>query len=225
MVCHVTSREARRRDRWSALWPTRVAISILTVAVLTVGCSDGPGGGGSPGGSDVNEDTESAPEDTSGEPDADSSNGGGDDTSTPCGEGAEATVSQIVPDEAPIHYKCSRSFETDAGTAAFTLVDYGEEQDCPSGCITSNLCAIEKGGEAQLFWGGWYSASEAPKTLNQACPNLSEDDLETYPDCEPPGLTHPLTETPAFREFVENQKEGGSFSTCLQRYDASRFGP
>jgi hypothetical protein len=45
-----------------------------------------------------------------------------------------------------------------------------------------------------------------------------EEHTETYPDCEPPGLSHPVTATAEFAAFARDQIGSGPLRMCVNRY-------
>lgn len=129
-----------------------------------------------------------------------------------------ATATAFVPRGAPVHCTDARSFEFEGRTVRLTHVEYGEEHDCPSGCFSSHICAIEDPslGAPRLFYATWTSALEEPLGVVTECPNLRN--METWPDCTPSGLEHPVVATAAFRKFADRQMGSGPFRWCVNRY-------
>lgn len=131
---------------------------------------------------------------------------------------ADATVAAFVPDGLEIHATHRAEFEVDGRIVALTQVEYGELWDCSSGCVSSKVCAIEDGEEVHLFYASWTTQGEAPLGIEELCPGANLFHGETWPDCEPPGLTHPVTRTAEFAAFVDEQAGQGELRFCVNRY-------
>lgn len=129
---------------------------------------------------------------------------------------AAATIATFVPEGHPIHEEHRATFDFEGREVALTHVEYGELMDCSAGCFSSTVCAIEDGEDVLLFYASWHADDETPIGVEEECPELDRD--ETWPRCEPSGLTHPVTETSAFREFARDQIGSGPLRACVNRY-------
>ena len=142
----------------------------------------------------------------------------------PYDEEAPRTIRALVPDGVAVHEQQSMPFDLQGREVRLTHVEYGALNDCPSGCFSSHVCAIEDGSDVLLFYASWTNAAEEPKSVQKDCPTLTHE--ETWSDCEPPGLVHSVTQTSDFRGFAhsEHAKEG-PFRWCFNRYtvDSARF--
>ena len=132
---------------------------------------------------------------------------------------ATATVAAFVPAGQTVHETHRATFQVEGREVALTHVEYGELMDCASGCFASSVCAIEDPSATAplLFYAAWNRDAEAPPGMSTACPGL--EGRETWPDCEPPGLTHAVTRTAEFSRFAEEQIGAGDLRFCLNRYE------
>lgn len=105
-----------------------------------------------------------------------------------------ATLDALVPSGAQVRCADSISFTLDGSRVDLVFVSYGELRDCPSGCFTSQLCAIHDGSGALLYSSVWYSAAEKPVTIPAGCPVGGGGGGNTG-DCPTvqPGAGHPVT--------------------------------
>lgn len=128
-----------------------------------------------------------------------------------CHDAADATVDALVPEDQEVHCEDSEEFEVDGRTVSFTHVEYGALRDCPSGCFSSHVCAIEDGDGVELYSSFWNDESEKPVGIDAACPNRAGANTR---DCETSGKSHPLTETEAFQSLAA-MEGSGPFRWCF----------
>jgi hypothetical protein len=86
-------------------------------------------------------------------------------------------------------------------------LEYGQGQDCPSGCIFSHYCAIVEDNKDYPY--ALFCLSQDENILSNVsndCSNISKNIL--------PGRTHPLTLTPEFKEFLNNSRDN-HFRECI----------
>lgn len=84
------------------------------------------------------------------------------------GNGLDATEAlTLVPDGAPINGDSASEIGVRGMRVA--VVRYGDQQDCPSGCFSSVLCAVELDGEAYLLSAEWYAEDEMPPQAAEYC--------------------------------------------------------
>ncbi|MBU1538128.1 hypothetical protein KKF84_22645 [Myxococcota bacterium] len=129
----------------------------------------------------------------------------------------ELTVSEMVPDGVTVHRRYYHAFVLDGRTVRLTHVEYGRFHDCDSGCFASHICAIEDGGRVELMYAFWTENHEAPKVFKTECPDKG-DYPETWPDCVPKGLKHPLLATGEFYKFAKKEAGRGPFRFCVNRF-------
>jgi len=143
---------------------------------------------------------------------------GAPSVSAECAAAVPEVVTAFVPSDAPVHCTDAATFCFEGRQVRLVHVEYGELNDCWSGCFASNLCAIEDpAAEAPaLFYASWTTGSEAPRGIDEECPDLSRS--ETWPDCVPSGLRHPLVVTEPFRDFAAEQEGVGPLRYCVNRY-------
>lgn len=139
-----------------------------------------------------------------------------------CVGDATLTIEQWIPESQQINCEDSRSFEVDSRQVAVTRVHYGIQRDCPSGCFSATLCAIEDEGQAHLIKAFWNDDSEQPLGIEEECPDLELHRKNTR-DCDTSGASHPVTETEAFRNFAQEQEGTGPMRHCFDRYDHPEF--
>jgi hypothetical protein len=142
----------------------------------------------------------------------------------PYDDEAPRTIVTLVPPGQSIHDQQSMPFELEGREVRLTHVAYGALLDCPSGCFSSHVCAIEDGADVSLFYATWNGAAEAPGFVEEHCPDLTRE--ETWNECEPPGLVHPVTKTSDFRKFARSDHaRSGPYRHCFNRYtvDSKRF--
>lgn len=140
-----------------------------------------------------------------------------------CGASAPRTVDTFVPSNQTVTCQNRRSFDVGDETVSLTIVHYGSQRDCPSGCFNATVCAIEDDAGVHLLYGAWNDPTEAPQGLPMSCAGGGR---ETWPTCETPGLAHPLTATTEFAEFARAEYGSGPFRHCINRYVGAgrRFG-
>jgi hypothetical protein len=128
------------------------------------------------------------------------------------------TLATFVPPSAPVHCTDAAAFCFGGRAVRLTHVAYGVENDCPAGCFSSHVCAIEDPEAAvpELFYAAWTTPSESPLGIDTECPSLAN--AETWPSCVPSGLRHPLIAAPEFRSFALAQSGNGPFRWCVNRY-------
>lgn len=140
-----------------------------------------------------------------------------------------ATVEAFVAAGLEVHCEDSASFEFEGRTVRLTRVAYGEQQDCPSGCFSSQVCAIEDPAYPSplLFTANWYAAGEAPIGIETECPGTSSASAygDTYPSCHPSGLAHPLVATPAFRSWADAEEGVGPLRWCVNFVGDTTYWP
>lgn len=142
---------------------------------------------------------------------------------------APATVEAFVAAGLDVHCEDAASFAFEGRTVRVTHVAYGAQQDCPSGCFSSAVCAIEDPamGAPQLLVANWYAVGEAPIGIETECPTLSATSQvgSTYPDCRPSGLLHPVVATDAFRRWAMHESGSGPLRWCLYAYHDTTYWP
>ena len=143
---------------------------------------------------------------------------GGPALAPACQADVPETVAAFVPSSAPVHCTDAAAFCFEGRQVRLTHVEYGVLNDCPAGCFSSHVCAIEdpEGAALELFYAAWTNPSETPLGLDTECPGLSSS--ETWPNCVPSGLRHPLVETEQFRSFAAAQAGSGPLRWCVNRY-------
>jgi hypothetical protein len=135
-------------------------------------------------------------------------------TANPYAGPVPRTIEAFVPPEAQVHGEYFKEFEVDGEVVRLTFVQYGLRRDCPSGCFSSNLCAIEDDDEVLLYFANWYGPEEEPLQVDAQCPD-NPDGYSTTNYCEAAGKSHPLASTEEFREFAEAQYGTGTFRFCV----------
>jgi len=143
------------------------------------------------------------------------------DSEIPCTGEAAATIARFVLTR-PIYCVDAKSFEIDGKQVSLTHISFGAESDCPAGCETAHICAIEDPTlvEPQLFYGTWISGNDIAPAVRVECPDLPTRPSETWPDCVPSGLRHPLVATSVFRTWAVEEATVpiGPFISCVNRY-------
>lgn len=128
---------------------------------------------------------------------------------------APNTRRALVPQGSDVHCERTKTFEVEGRKVRLTHIEYGLLRDCPSGCFSSHVCAVEDGDEVLLFYAAWNAANEKPRGVDRECPSLMRD--ETWPDCKSSGWRHPLAENPKFQAFAEGEAGQGPFHVCVNR--------
>ena len=188
----------------SRLRPMKAALTIVTILIGVAGCSGGTGnestGGGLIGGDYAQCDGQSP---------------GTSDNSPE----VTATINTLVPSRATVSCTGKQSFQLSGRTVSMVIVPYGQANDCPSGCFSSEVCAIVDGSDTFLYSGVWYGGSERPRSIPPDCPELGgADGGDTIQGCtnQPPGFLHPVTQTAEFQAFQQFQRtNGGKFRFCF----------
>jgi hypothetical protein len=132
-----------------------------------------------------------------------------------------ATITTLVPSNANVHCTGKQSFLLSGRQVFLVFVPYGNLNDCPAGCFTSNVCAIYDQSQVQLYSATWYSAQERPLSIPPDCPGLAQafgaDTNQACPE-HPPGFLHPVTQTTDFKNFLNSQTppNNGSFRWCFR---------
>jgi hypothetical protein len=149
----------------------------------------------------------------------------GDSPRNDCSASLLTTRDAFVPEGQAVHNAESVCFEVGERTVHFTHVEYGELRDCPSGCFSSHVCGVEDPAQSAplLFYAAWNSQDEQPIGIAAECPTLMS--FETWPDCVPSGLRHPLVSTGEFRRFADRESGSGPFRWCVNRYTADGAWP
>jgi hypothetical protein len=130
-----------------------------------------------------------------------------------------SAISTLVPSMAPVNCTGKQSFQVEGRIVYFVIVPYGQKNDCPSGCLSSEVCAIVDGSNTLLYSGIWYSGSERPLSIPPDCPELSGTEYgDTILNCtnQPAGFSHAVTQTTAFQDFKQSQSSSGNFSPCFR---------
>ena len=130
-----------------------------------------------------------------------------------------SVISALVPSTATVNCTGKESFLVDGRTVYFVIVPYGQKNDCPAGCFSSEVCAVVDGADAQLYSALWYTGSERPLSIPPDCPELSgATSGETIRDCtnQPAGYSHAVTQTAPFQDFKQAQNGSGTFRFCFQ---------
>ena len=128
-------------------------------------------------------------------------------------------VSALVPSAATVNCTGKQSFEVEGRTVYLVIVPYGQKNDCPSGCFSSEVCAVVDGPNTLLYSGAWYGGSERPLSIPPDCPELGAAEYgDTIQGCttnQPAGFSHAVTQTAAFQDFKQTQAGSGSFRFCF----------
>jgi len=128
----------------------------------------------------------------------------------------EATVNAFVPPGAAVRCSDSTAFTVDGNEVRFVFVAYGELQDCPAGCFTSEVCAVHDAGGVLLYAAAWNGQAEEPSNLPAGCPAPAAGGDTRSCDPPAPGTAHPLTQTSAFTAFQTSQGNGtGAWRFCF----------
>lgn len=150
--------------------------------------------------------------------------GCGDPSDVPCAGNVARTVAAFVPPGVVVHCMDAATFVADSRQVRLTHVGYGALLDCPAGCFSSHVCAIEDPASPapELFYAFWTSDSERPVAIATECPGLSASAEETWPACVPSGLNHPLVAKTDFRNWAAHEDQsGGPLRYCVGRYAAN----
>jgi len=134
---------------------------------------------------------------------------------------ADRSATTLLPIGVQVHADNCRVFDVDDREVWFSHVEYGELMDCPSGCFASHVCAVEDDGVVLLHYAAWTRPEERPVGIETLCPDLvdtADGSGETWPSCEPPGLSHPINDVAAFRDFAAGEIGRGPFRLCFNRY-------
>lgn len=128
------------------------------------------------------------------------------------GSAITATIDTLLPEGAQVRCADSTVFTLDGTEVKLVYVAYGEFQDCPAGCFTSQVCAIYDGSDALLYSAAWCSLSEKP-VLPSGCPDVGDTRQCTTAT---PGSEHPITQTPSFISFRDEQvRSTGDWRFCF----------
>jgi hypothetical protein len=127
---------------------------------------------------------------------------------------APKTRQALLPPGSEVHCENGKTFQVDGHKVRLTHVEYGQLMDCPSGCFSSHVCAIEDGEQVFLLYAAWNTQQEKPAKVDQECPTLMRD--STWPDCKPSGVTHPLVSSAKFRAFAREEEGYGPFRYCVE---------
>ena len=130
-----------------------------------------------------------------------------------------ATITTLVPSNANVQCTGKQSFLLSGRDVFLIFVPYGNLNDCPSGCFTSEVCAIYDQSQVQVYSAAWFSPQERPLSIPPDCPGLAQaPSADTNQDCpeHPPGYLHPVTQTTDFENFLNSQtSNNGSFRWCF----------
>jgi hypothetical protein len=95
---------------------------------------------------------------------------------------------------------------------------YGALQDCPAGCFSSMVCALDDGSTSRLFYATWYGDGERPPSIATECPALANSaGGDTAYQCTNPqvsGRQHAIVQDPTFRNFLLNNPAPVQFGRC-----------
>jgi hypothetical protein len=128
------------------------------------------------------------------------------------GTAITATVDALLPQDAQVRCADSTSFVLDGNEVKLVYVAYGMLRDCPAGCFTSHICAIYDTNGALPYSAAWYSPGEKP-VLPTDCPDTGDTRQCTTAT---PGSQHPITQTPAFVGFRDEQVQSqGDWRFCF----------
>ncbi len=130
-----------------------------------------------------------------------------------------AVINNLVPVAAPIQCTGKQLFQFNGRPIYFVIVPYGQLNDCPSGCFSSEVCSIVDGQDTLLYSGVWYSSNERPNSIPPDCPELGTAEYgDTILDCtsQPSGYSHPITQTTEFADFRQSEiNNNGHFRFCF----------
>jgi hypothetical protein len=131
-----------------------------------------------------------------------------------------ATINTLVPSSATVNCTGKQAFQLTGQTISMVIVPYGQTNDCPSGCFSSEVCSIVDGPDTFLYSAVWYSGGERPLSIPPDCPELGGaeggDTIRGCTNQQPPGLSHPVTQTAEFQGFQQSQSSnGGKFRFCF----------
>lgn len=118
----------------------------------------------------------------------------------------EALISAFIASEDVSCYDDVR-ITVEGVSSDFFVIEYGVLQDCPSGCFSSVLCAINDQNGSVIYSARWTSAEEMPSGLEAKCESTAIGGSgDTLRDCEEPpsGYFHPITSTATFNDLVDN---------------------
>ena len=102
----------------------------------------------------------------------------------------------------------SKSFDFEGKKIKLVLLNYGDANDCPSGCFFSHYCAIIEDGVDYP-----YSLSATSPEENILSPGGEWGEMRD--ESIMVGRVHPLTENSEFKNFLEaERKSGGEFRYC-----------
>lgn len=182
----------------------KAAVTIVIVLFGLAGCNGGTGSGDLPGGAIGG-----------GFAQCDGQSPGISDNSPE----VMATISALVPSSATVHCTGKQSFELNGRTVLIVIVPYGQTNDCPAGCFSSEVCSIVDGSDTLLYSGVWYDGGERPLSIPPDCPELAgAQGGDTIQGCtsQPPGFSHPVTQSAEFQDFRQSQaSNGGKFRFCF----------
>jgi hypothetical protein len=131
-----------------------------------------------------------------------------------------ATIKTLVPSNVQVRCTGKQSFPLNGRQVFLVFVPYGNLNDCPAGCFTSEACAIYDQSQVQLYSAMWFNAQERPLSIPPDCPGLAQapsaDTNQACPE-HPPGFLHPVTQTTDFKNFQNSQMppNNGSFRWCF----------
>src|SRR5258708_17585682 len=167
----------------------KAALTIVTILIGVAGCGGGTGNG-STGGGLIGGDYAQC----------DGQSPGTSDNSPE----ATATINTLVPSGATVSCTGKQSFQLSGRTVSMVIVPYGQTNDCPSGCFSSEVCAIVDGSDTFLYSGVWYRRSERPRSIPPDCPQLGgagiADRTQGFTN-HPPAFFTPVTQTADFSAF------------------------
>lgn len=109
---------------------------------------------------------------------------------------------------AHIEGRQSRTFDVDGVRYELVHFEYGEAQDCPSGCFYSHLCTVVvDGAEDYPAVFGFNSESEQLFDPTLYCPDWSGMSAWSTADCDMPAFALPLMQAARFRDWVLHPKD------------------
>jgi hypothetical protein len=133
-----------------------------------------------------------------------------------------ATINTLVPLGTTVQCTGKQSFQLNSQTVFLVIVPYGKLNDCPAGCFSSEVCSIVDGSDTLLYSADWTIGSERPLSIPPDCPELGgAENGDTTTGCtnQPPGFSHPVTQTTQFQDFRLSEKNNnGNFAFASSKF-------
>lgn len=101
----------------------------------------------------------------------------------------------------------SKEITVEGEGASLFAIEYGAERDCPSGCFSSVLCAINDVSGPVVYYAKWQSGDELPSGISGLCEHSPEAAGNTIDNCVNPmnGFDHPITTTSQFANLLSGE--------------------